>query len=52
MQTGFIWLMKGKCDGFSVPTRGAEAGRNYRGPGPDYVAYVCVFLGSIIICRL
>jgi hypothetical protein len=26
--------------------------KNYRGPGPNYVAYVSVFLGSIIIDRL
>jgi hypothetical protein len=26
-------------------------GRPEGGPGPDYLAYVFVFLGSIIICR-
>lgn len=35
-----------------MPTRGGEAGTNYRGPGPNYVAYFFVFLGSTIICRL
>jgi hypothetical protein len=32
--------------------RGGRGGKNYRGSGPDYVAYVFTFLGSIIICRL
>jgi hypothetical protein len=43
----------------AVPTR--EGGSRYKlqgpggpegGPGPDYVAYVYVFLSSIILCRL
>jgi hypothetical protein len=43
----------------SVPTR--RVGSRYKlpapgspegGPGPDYVAYVFVFLGSIIVCRV
>jgi hypothetical protein len=29
-----------------------DTGCRYILPGPDNVAYVCVFLGSIIICRL
>jgi hypothetical protein len=29
-----------------------ESGRPEGGPGPDYVAYDFVFLGSIIICPL
>jgi hypothetical protein len=29
-----------------------EAGTNYWDLGPDYVAYVFVFMGSIIICWL
>ena len=31
---------------------GVEGCSNYRDPGPDHVAYVFVFLCSIIICRL
>ena len=29
----------------------ADAGIRYKLPGPDYAAYVFVFLGSIITCR-
>ena len=29
-----------------------EPGSQAGGPGPKYVAYVFVFLGSIIICQL
>ena len=36
----------------SADESGGEAGIKYRGPELDYVAYVFVFLGSIIICRL
>jgi hypothetical protein len=37
----------------SVSTRKeGEISTNSRGPTPDYIAYVFVFLGSIIICRL
>jgi len=38
-----------------LPAKGGEDGKSGRpegGPGTDYVAYVFVFLGSIIICPL
>jgi hypothetical protein len=31
---------------------GVETSTNYRGSGPDYIAYVFIFLGSTIICLL
>jgi hypothetical protein len=31
---------------------GCEAGTNYWGPAPDCVAYVFVFLGSIVVRQL
>jgi len=34
-----------------MPTYGVS-GTNFRGPWPDYVACVFVFLGNIITCRL
>jgi hypothetical protein len=61
-KTGLEKELVARMYGVSVPTRpkeGWEAGTNYRCPavrkgaqGPDYVAYVFVFLGSIIICLL
>jgi len=58
MQTGLEKELVARTYGVSVPARpeGGGAGTNYRCPairkgaqGPDYVAYVFVFLGSIII---
>jgi len=31
---------------------GGKGGSMYISPGPEYIAYDFVFLGSIIICRL
>jgi len=34
-----------------MPVQTTRAWPSGRGLGPDYVAYVLVFMGSIIICR-
>jgi hypothetical protein len=41
-------LTRGRASRFKLPVPGRPGG----GQGPEYFAYVFVFLGSIIICRL
>jgi hypothetical protein len=54
-----MWLERKGQISYSAAEKGLEAIVNYRGSGgpqagtgPDYVAYVFLFLGTIIICLL
>jgi hypothetical protein len=40
-----------ETEGRTLSIRGTGRLKGARGPGPDYVSYVCIFLDSIIVCR-